>query len=87
MIFRLLNGNSRNHSIYPRNVVASVPGERVRVDSEIWAEPHVVSALEHEMTGGKRWRPLAGKRTAEIKVCLLQRPAVWCLAVEGPCAG
>jgi len=41
--------------------------------------------FKHEMTGGKDGSAL--QRTAEIKLCLLQRPAVWCLAVEGPCAG
>lgn len=54
----------------------------------MYAEPHGASIVQHEMTGGKNVRGLQVRMwTAEIKLCLLQRPAVWCLAVEGPCAG
>lgn len=54
-----------------------------------YVQSRMLSQLfKHEMTAGKDVRGLQVKKwAAEIKLCLLQRPAVWCLAVEGPCTG
>jgi hypothetical protein len=70
-----------------RAIILSIPemwlqvcrAERVRVDGGICAEPHVVSALEHEMTGGKDGARLQGygQRRQKFVFCNVPLFGVW----------